>query len=168
MNTLQTELKRRLGEKNISISALERDALLKKGTLYNIVYGRSKNPRIDIMQSVAKQLDCTVLELYGMKNDAAQAPTGTPVAEIKIPAVEKQQAVTMDGISKIEEWNYTLYTECLRLVQENCQRRNFATDKRTMLRFIEEIYDYSVNCGAGAIDVMYGEWILRRNLFKEV
>jgi transcriptional regulator with XRE-family HTH domain len=162
MNILQTEIKKRLEEKDISISALERDANLKKGTLYNIVYGRSKNPRIDSVQAIARQLGCSVAELYGQKEEVMATPA--PIASAEIAG----ETVHARPVSKITEWNGKLYSECLQLVRENCERRGFIADKVVMLGYIEEIYDYSLNHGTDMIDVMYGEWILRRNLFKEV
>jgi transcriptional regulator with XRE-family HTH domain len=162
MNILQAEIKRRLDEKDISISALERDANLKKGTLYNIVYGRSKNPRIDIMQAIARQLGCSVLELYGQESEVATTVEINNAAEGNTLPHENPRKT-----SKITEWNGKLYSECLQLVLERCAQQGFTTDKATMLSYIEEIYDYSIDSDTRQVDVRFAEWIFNK-LFKGV
>ena len=57
-NAIKTKVK----DKGLSVNKLEKMANLKPGSIYNIISGRSKNPSIYTVQSIAKVLDCSVSE----------------------------------------------------------------------------------------------------------
>lgn len=156
MSNLKAEIKKRLDEKDMSVNALERDASLKKGTVQNIMRGKSKHPRIDILQAIATHLGCSTSDLFGQGNATLMTSTVEEMEKCDMPIVA----------AKSTEWNAALYIECLQHVQESCLRNNFIADKETILRYTDEIYDYSIKSGTYLIDIRFAEWILDKNIFN--
>jgi transcriptional regulator with XRE-family HTH domain len=63
MAILKEKIVEKLKEKNLSISVLERKAGLSIHTIRNILKGRIKNPRAEVLSSVAEVLECSLLDL---------------------------------------------------------------------------------------------------------
>lgn len=55
----------KLHEQKISISEFERSAGLKRSAVANILTGKSKNPTIEVVISIAKRLGCSIEDLIG-------------------------------------------------------------------------------------------------------
>ena len=60
---IQYNLKRKLSERKVSISEFEKEAGLKKSAVSNILIGRSKNPTVEVLSSIAKELSCSIEDL---------------------------------------------------------------------------------------------------------
>jgi transcriptional regulator with XRE-family HTH domain len=69
---LTTRIRQELNARNWYVRDLERAAGLKERTVLSILERKSKNPRVDTIQKIAKALGCSIGELLG------EPPTPTP------------------------------------------------------------------------------------------
>jgi phage repressor protein C with HTH and peptisase S24 domain len=67
---LQRELRRRMALLNTNPNRLERE--VGEGKVKNILLGKSKNPRADTLQKIAKALGCSVADLTGENVEAPE------------------------------------------------------------------------------------------------
>ncbi len=58
ISSLAENIQMKLNEKKISITEFERSAGLKRSAVANILTGKSKNPTIEVVISIAKRLGC--------------------------------------------------------------------------------------------------------------
>src|ERR1044071_10317590 len=99
-------LKEKIHAKGISINALEKQAGLRRGAIQNIIYGRSRNPGIEILRTIAQVLECSVSELIG--EDVPSIPHSEKRASPHIP------------------WNPQLYHECFNVVEDLLKRKKYS------------------------------------------
>jgi len=156
MSILKEQIQQRLKEKRMSVNALEVAASLPKGTIQNIMRGKSKNPRVANIEAIAKQLGCSVSELLGHVpvEDVSNLQAGA------ISAAEEAKK----ALVKSTEWNTNLYIECVKIGAEICEKHNFKTDKETLIPHIDNIYAYSLKSGNSFVDVRFAEWEIENNL----
>lgn len=83
---LQTELRRRMVEAGFNQKSLARKAGLNETAVRDILKGRSRNPRIDTLEAIARRLGCSVPQLRGTKD--APAPEAKTDSIDVIGAVE--------------------------------------------------------------------------------
>ncbi len=81
--SLQKNINFYLKKKNLSVFALEKEAGLKPGAVRNIINGRSKNPGVDLVFDIARQLGCSVEELCSSEatDTSVRSTVGRPVVE---------------------------------------------------------------------------------------
>lgn len=60
---LAENIQTKLDEQKISVSEFERSAGLKRSAVANILTGKSKNPTIEVVISIANRLGCSIEEL---------------------------------------------------------------------------------------------------------
>lgn len=68
VSSLAEKIQIKLHEQKISVSEFERSAGLKRSAVANILTGKSKNPTIEVVISIAKRLGCTIEDLIDSGN----------------------------------------------------------------------------------------------------
>lgn len=145
MRSIATQLKRKMTEHGLSVHALEKKAGLKPSALHNILYGRSKNPTINILQAVSQALNCSVSDLIGDE-------------------LEHKEDVTQTS-TEASPWHPDLYLSCMHMAYSLFSTKEFSYTKKNILDFIEEIYTYSLQSSLQEVDKHFAEWLLQR-IFK--
>jgi len=134
--TLSARLKQKMQEHNISAHALEKRAGLKSSAVHNILYGRSKNPSINLIQTIAEALNCTLNDLL----DNYQSTS----AEIN------------------SEWKSGLYIECLETVCHLLKSKKMDLPRQKILDCVDEVYLYSLKSELIKADKHFAEWIVMK------
>jgi transcriptional regulator with XRE-family HTH domain len=154
MGTLAYCIKKKLDEKGISAYKLEKKVGLKRSAINNILYGKSKSPGIEIIQSIAKGLNCSISELLG---DSAtpfeldQVTNGRDPLLRYIPIYESPE-------------NMHLYLSTLSTIGPLLEENNISLTREEIFHCIEETYSYSLKTNEGQIDSHFLGWIV--NKFK--
>lgn len=151
MSSLRSRIKKKMQENNISAHALEKRAGLKSSAVHNILYGRSKNPSINLIQSIAETLNCSLSDLVG--------------DELNIPSQENTFHVSSatPSADKHITWDKNLYIDCLEAVCHLLKSHNFALTKQKIFDYVDEIYLYSLKSGNGKVDKFFADWIIKKN-----
>ena len=126
----------------MSVSELERRAGLKPSTIQNILHGRSKNPGIDTIKSIAQELQCSIEELIGELN--------THTTDLKLE----------NDHNKDLPWNAPLFTEALQTVQSILDKKKKQLPKKQILATVEEVYKYALDGASEEIDYRFAQWLL--------
>jgi len=98
---LQSELRRRMVGLDFNQKSLARAAGLNETAVRDILKGRSRNPRIDTLDALARTLGCSVPELTGRRD--APAPQDKTVRIDVIGAVEAG-ARHRSLVRPVDEW----------------------------------------------------------------
>ncbi|MEK6733866.1 MAG: helix-turn-helix transcriptional regulator [Pseudomonadota bacterium] len=141
IENLQEQIQTRMVDKNLNARELERRAGLKISAVRNILSGKSSNPGIEVISSIAKLLGCSTDELIGT---AAQSSNK--------PEAAKPKAITV--------WNYDLYQSCLKEVQNYLQSNNLKAQAEQILSFVRETYVYSLAGNNNKADMRFVKWII--------
>ena len=100
-SALQAELRRRMTECGFNQKSLARTAGLNETAVRDILKGRSRSPRIDTLEALARVLDCSVIHLTGGK-DAPKPQAKTDCIDV-LGAVEAD--VSRQGLVRpVDEW----------------------------------------------------------------
>ena len=62
-NPIGIKIKQMIDNKKLSVARLEKIAGLQKGTVRDIIVGKSKNPTINTLTKICKALECTFNDL---------------------------------------------------------------------------------------------------------
>lgn len=144
-SSLQLQLRRRLQDKGISANALERRAGLKPSAVQNILQGKSKQPAATLLQAIADELDCSVMDLLGdvVHQDSSEFAS--------IP--QEKEISTSD-------WNSAMYIEALHTVEKLLTEKNIEFTKDLILKYADEIYKYSMHGDSNSIDIHFATWLV--------
>lgn len=148
---LKNNIKKLLGLANISVRDLERRSGLKCSAIQNILIGRSKNPTIKIVQSVAQELNCSIDSLIN-DSKVAQLPGFMQPKKIKL----------VKGV-----WNGKLFVDTSILVHTIFVQKQINPTNEKALLCINEIYNYSTNTSNNGPDLKFAEWIIERFLSEK-
>jgi transcriptional regulator with XRE-family HTH domain len=140
VENIQEQLRTRIPDKNLNARELERRAGLKMSAVRNILSGNSKNPGIEVIAAIAKALECSTDELLGIEHK-------------KDKAEQQKQKV-------IEIWDFALYENCLKEVQNYLQIKNLKPQAEQILFFIREAYIYSLEGRDKKADLRFIKWII--------
>jgi transcriptional regulator with XRE-family HTH domain len=133
-----------LKQKNLTISEFEKNAGLGKSAVSNIIHGRSKNPSIDIISTIAKKLGCTIEYL------------------ILDPSPHEQTFASSKGI------DYRLCAEATSRLAEHLLSCNITSMSQSdFFKCAREVYDFAKESGQPFIDVRFIKWSVRRFFLKE-
>jgi len=75
MNQMQANLQRLLEERNLTVSSLARKANKSVSTVQNLIYGRTSNPTVTLLLSIAKALNCSITEILGTDSEYPSCST---------------------------------------------------------------------------------------------
>lgn len=134
-----------LKQKNLTISEFEKNAGLGKSAVSNIIHGRSKNPSIDIINTIAKKLGCTIeyLILEPSPHEQALVPT------------------------KDKDMDYRLCAEAASRLAEHLLTSDINISQSDFFKCAQEIYRFAKESGQPFIDERFVKWSVRKFLSKE-
>jgi transcriptional regulator with XRE-family HTH domain len=139
MNTLQKQLKEKLEERKMTVTALEKSAGLKRSAVHNILRGRSKKPSAEILHAIARILNCTIDELLDVNTVASSNSQSDTRSHLPI--------------------NSRLYAEAAKIADKIFSDKKMAPSQSLALSFIEEIYLYTLQSGLQNIDLKFSIWL---------
>lgn len=149
MQSLSKKIKERIHEKGLSTHALEKRAGLKPSAVQNILYGRSKNPSITIIQAIAHALGCRITDLIG--EDVG--PSLTKGSNAAFPSLQSQEREARD-------WDQNLYLQCFQEVNTLLGQEKLVLSREKILEIVEEIYTYSQGNSMKAPDKYFSKWLI--------
>jgi len=151
-NLLANKIKDKIQEKGLSINGLEKMAGLKQSSVQNIIRGRSKKPSIDIVQSIAKVLNCTVEELISDHPLSNNLDYSTP-----------SQNIVRDEINDFfrANWDLKLYKAAFEAILKLIENENDIT-REQLIFLVDEVYKYS--WPLKKIDKHFALWLLQNRL----
>lgn len=154
MNTLLIDnIKKRLSSNDMSVSELERRAGLKQSSVQNILHGRSKNPSVETIRSIAHELNCSIEELIGEISDNLRDQS------VDGSRARVAQDIDNDIETHKEVWNANLYIQAIETVQAILDIKNAKLSKKQVLAAVDEVYRYSIG-SSDEIDRRFAEWII--------
>ncbi len=148
MNTaIQDNIKKHLHAKNMTAAELERRTGIPHAVV-NILHGRSKNPSLRTAQAIAKELGCSVDDLFTVNPPRTQAapPTANPNT--------KQDY----GNS----WDPKLYAAVVTAVLNTIATINITPDAAKVAHWITEVYQYTLGSPESAIDQRFVRWLVEK------
>ena len=147
MSHLQSYIRRKLDEKNMSINALERVAGLKTNAVHNILKVASKNPKKETLVAIATTFDCSVKDLLEGSYD-----------EI-IP-----ESLTAHKPSSAESsvWDPQVYLDIITHLSKILGERRSIPSTKKIHSLIWEIYLYSLSHEEKKVDPRFIEWLLNK------
>ncbi len=134
-NAIQDNIKRQLQAKNMTAAELERRTGIPHAVV-NILHGRSKNPSIRTAQAIAKELGCSIEELFG----ADYVPL-TP---------------------SNDSFNMPLYNAAFQALCAHIQTNAIQPTPELMAQWLSDIYKYSLGTKDGLVDKRFIQWLLER------
>lgn len=141
-------IREKLIEAGLSVHALEKKAGLRPSAIQNILYGKSKKPSINTIQAIARALNCTVPDLLEENENPFQG-------------ISRQEE---KYISQTNEWNIDLYINTLKIVSNLLKNKNISLPKEKTLEYADEIYTYSLKTKSNAVDEIFADWIIEKEL----
>ncbi|MCE2716098.1 MAG: helix-turn-helix domain-containing protein [Pseudomonadota bacterium] len=137
--SIAKKLRQVMDERHISIYALERTAGMKPSVVQNIIYGRSKNPGVDTIKTIAKALNCSVAELIEETND-------------HLPLFA----------APLEPWNLSLFVESLKALELVIKEQSLTISQKDTFSLAQEIYKYAAHSPASTVDLTFVRWLLSK------
>ena len=151
MQSLSKKIKERIHEKGLSTHALEKRAGLKPSAVQNILYGRSKNPSITIIQAIAHALGCRITDL---------------IEEDVEPSLAKKPRSTFPSLKSAErdakDWDQNLYLQCFQEINILLEREKIVLSREKILEIVEEIYTYSQGNNMKEPDKYFSKWLIEK------
>lgn len=138
-STIQANIKRQLAEKNMTAAELERRTGIPHAVI-NILHGRSKNPSIRTAQAIAKELGCSIDELF------------------IDPIILNHQTIPQNS------WVPELYLQAFNAVYQHIENSKLKPSAMLVSNCITEIYDYSIGSPDRKVDQRFVQWLVDKNL----
>ena len=156
MNSLGMKIKKKINEQDSSVHAVEKRAGLKPSAIQNIIYGRSKNPSITLIQAIAQALDCNIEDLVdGRDFDHSHVLNDTSPTLPKVSRASQKET---------KVWDQTLYMKCFNIVNSIINQHKINMDKNKILDIVDEIYNYSLGNNLEEPDVYFSNWLIERKI----
>lgn len=150
---LQTNIKRQLAIKKLSIAELERRAGLPHAVI-NIMRGKSKNPSIKVAKALARELGCSIEELIGEEEIKSLSALQQYNNKVEIEALNENKNLPWDqALSKAV---FDCLQECF------SQRQNITVS--SLITCWQEVYSYCYNSPNKTVDRRFVEWFINRHL----
>ena len=135
---IQTNIKRQLIEKNMTAAELERRTGIPHAVI-NILHGRSKNPSIRTAQAIAKELGCSVEELFSEPKEKTFCNNKTNTS-----------------------WNAELYHLAFTAVCEHIKNQDVAPTPNLVSECITEVYMYTLDSPQKTVDQRFVQWLIQK------
>jgi transcriptional regulator with XRE-family HTH domain len=144
MTILKEKIIEKMKEKKLSISVLERKAGLSIHTIRNILKGKIKNPRAEILPAIAAVLECSLLELIDSSSSSSSHLQGNNIMNKKNNCLEHPifMAACANAVASLLE------EKTLTLSFEDC------------FDMIRRLYFYSLPKEPRIPDVKFAKWLL--------
>lgn len=140
---LAKQIAARMKAKNISTITLEREAGLKAHMVRNILRGFSRRPRIDIVHSIARILECTVDDLLQGQDIFTDDETGETRKELLT-----------------HEYKPGLLMDTLKLIDSKVKQGKHHLTNQQLLTCIEEVFVYSLQKNSKGVDEDFVDWFM--------
>ncbi len=131
---IKDNIKRLLKEKNWKVATVE-NQLGSGRVITSILRGNSKNPTIEVLQSIAKAFNVEVQDLLNEQDANASVNTQLLKDACNIVLIE---------ISNIPQ-------------------TSLQPSLNTIFGWIKEIYQYSIHMNKSEIDLTFAQWVIQRN-----
>lgn len=154
MKSIATQIKARMLQQGISAHALEKRAGLKPSAVHNILYGRSKNPGITIIQAIAHALECKVSDLID------EIPSSQ---KVDIKSSEKVDTKSSEKVL-VPLWESELYFESFEMVNSLLKSKKILLSKEKVLAIVDEVYLYAQKGKKQTPDCLFAEWIIEKHV----
>ena len=102
-------------KENIPVSTLEKKANLNRNAISNILYGRSKNPKIENIQAIAKAMNCSIESLLAGDDKTL---TDVYLEEFEIGDFELFKKIVLAVLKKIKDKKTVEGSKVLLLIKE--------------------------------------------------
>ena len=146
---LQDQISTRMKDRKLSARSVEKMAGLRSSAVSNILAGKSLNPSIGTLFSIANIFGCSIDELVGNKS--------------YIEKEDNYPVHTKPIQNKLEvnyPWNESLYHDALNTTEKIVMQKNIVLNSEKMLRLIREIYLYSLKAHENTVDKKFAQWII--------
>jgi transcriptional regulator with XRE-family HTH domain len=148
-SVIQKNIQHHLTKGGLSVRDLERRANLSPGSAYNILIGRSKNPTLALICSIAKAFGCSVEDLINSDNYKNQISSAEPLKK------------WLD-ILQTQSWNITLATDAINFIHRYLSIHTTQANAGQVLACVLEIYSYSYSEHNCCIDEKFAEWVAEK------
>ena len=137
---LQTQIKQRIEDKNLTIAALEKKAGLGHNAVRGILVGTVQNPGLKTLQAISEVLECSLNDLLDDKRESSSIVS-----------------------KKSYEWDLDLFIQSCRVVDDYIKKNTlkFPTDK--IIKIVWEIYTFSISQTPPKIDPKFCEWLFNKD-----
>lgn len=144
MAILKEAIIEKMRDKNISISVLERKAGLSIHSIRNILKGRIKNPRAEILTAVADVLECSLLDFM-------------PPSSFSTRFEQKNNKTNKENIL-LE--NPRFMAACANVVASLLEEKTLTLSFEDCFDMIKTLYFYSLPKKPRIPDIKFAKWLL--------
>ncbi|MBP9692174.1 MAG: helix-turn-helix transcriptional regulator [Alphaproteobacteria bacterium] len=143
MTILKEKIIEKMKGKNLSISVLERKAGLSIHTIRNLLKGKIKNPRAEILPAIATVLECSLLELIDSSSSSSNSWQGN--------IMNKKNKYLEDPI---------FMAACANTVASLLEEKDLILSFESCLDMIKTLYFYSLPKEPRTPDIKFAKWLL--------
>lgn len=144
MTILKEAIIEKMRDKNLSISVLERRAGLSIHSIRNILKGRVKNPRAEILTAVADVLECSPLDLI----TSSSLP----------PSFEQKNKETSKKYTPLDYPDFMC--TCANVVASLLEEKALIFSLDDCFDMIKKLYFYSLPNEPRTPDIKFAKWLL--------
>lgn len=144
---LQAQLKYRMHEKGLTVTELEKRAGV-KGAVTNVLHGKTRVPRADILLAIADALECTAKDLLDPQTFVSKG------SEVITPVNKKP-------LNKVA-LNLSLLKETIDEVHSCYEQLKSQPDFDQFLLAVKDVYIYSSGKSGNKVDPKFSEWIVEQ------
>ena len=143
-NFLQTQIRQRMENKNLTVRGLEKKAGLGQNSVRSILEGISKNPRTKVLLAIADVLECSLTDLLEKenKNSSLSNPSPSSLSSYK--------------------WDLDLYIQSCQTVNEYIDQHNMTLSTEKVIKAILDVYEFSFKSDPPEVDPKFCSWLLER------
>lgn len=142
MSILQTQIKKKIEDKNLSVRSLELKAGLGIGTVQKIISGERTRPGASTLSAISQVLGCSVNELLNGDNSDSFSSISS---------------------KKQSPWNPDIYHKSQTVVDEYLVKHALNLSAEKVLEIIWEVYKYSLTKSPPSIDPSFVDWLFTRD-----
>ena len=137
-NIIQQQIIHKMKQQNLSASALEKKAHLKRGIISSITRGISSNPSAQTLIALSKTLGCSIDELLHDTN------------------------LTLDPSSDTDPFDSKLFIDAANILHNLITIQNKSLPVVQAIAMIKEVYLYSKNKNISSIDTDFAKWLIHK------
>ncbi len=138
MKSIKEKLQNQLNKNDIKPHTLAKYAAVPESSIKNIIYGKSVRPRLELIESLAKHLNCTASDLLSDDD----------------PRIKHKKG------EESEVWNGNLYIEALQAVMDIAHNKKIQLTSNQANIYAERIYQYAMVNNEKTIDMKFANFIM--------
>lgn len=156
LEALQNNIKHKLKKQNMSIAELERRAGIPHAVI-NIMHGRSKNPTVRVAQSIAKELNCSIEELF------SEGISDFNLCKTELESNTENSDLSIENLKENNTWDPVLLEKSTIAVSNCIKKHNFKDcNIKKVLSCVEDIFTYSISSDSKTIDFRFVDWVVEK------